>query len=668
MTECISPPAIGSLLRDREDKTHPDSSQMVVYELQVRSANACHPEVGSPAQRAACSSKIAPDIVYESEETACSIAESLEEIRLGTLDDLQADSANFREGITLRYLEEKLGVNAIWIMPLFPNNSQWSLPDPCDNLGSPYAVRDYFHASGRISNACISSGRDEYSASPCWGNDALDALLEQAETREQKILLDVALNHFGHNYQYYSLDGRSIAERVERMLAGTNEFDFEAVDGEAKLAPAPLDSLERLQSAARQDAELARDVEAYEFRCGTINSAANLRNFLMFRDSFEAERDAFDCEAGTLEAGIPAFYLRVGGNAPARNEMEMTNAYGWRDVKFLFHHGNLPQYRAEFLRVREFAFDVLNFWVSRGVSGFRLDHATDGYSGFEAAEWNYIFQKLNYYAEKRGQPRPFQLAEEFDNQRPMAEIADALTEGYLFDMTGRGALKDSEHVGQALLKAYRYAGSARVLAALETHDELRLTQETGFDPWVGAGFWWIGASAWSLPMLLAGQEYGESQRLQFRRSHFLPGRFEGSSSYRSDSDVLVENYSKLIELRRSAELNPYLDSQNHRLLTPVIESTGNVVGVAKWTSAGAVFIFHNLWPNSSNGVWAVPNDIAPGIGIDTCKQYQLRDLIRGQVVGTCIDGAAFTRGFTVALGADTRFKVFAFEPCMATDE
>ena len=36
------------------------------------------------------------------------------------------------------------------------------------------------------------------------------------------------------------------------------------------------------------------------------------------------------------------------------------------------------------------------------------------------------------------------------------------------------------------------------MTALETHDEKRLTDGTGFDIWTGAGFWAIGASLWVL--------------------------------------------------------------------------------------------------------------------------------------------------------------------------
>src|SRR5262245_40751374 len=60
------------------------AGSMILYEVQVRSANACHPGVGSPEQRAACTAKVSPKVEYRAEGMTCSDAE-LQKIRLGTL-------------------------------------------------------------------------------------------------------------------------------------------------------------------------------------------------------------------------------------------------------------------------------------------------------------------------------------------------------------------------------------------------------------------------------------------------------------------------------------------------------------------------------------------------------------------------------------------------------
>jgi hypothetical protein len=86
------------------------------------------------------------------------------------------------------------------------------------------------------------------------------------------------------------------------------------------------------------------------------------------------------------------------------------------------------------------------------VDGFRLDHTTDADSGIFADEWDYIISKVDYYA---------------------------------------------CHVERAVANGDRFGGHTYVMTALETHDELRLLQGTGFNLWTGAGFWGIGATTWS---------------------------------------------------------------------------------------------------------------------------------------------------------------------------
>src|SRR5688572_5260145 len=105
------------------------AGSMILYEAQVRTANACHPDIGSPEQRAACATKVAPRVSYRAENMQCGHIGELQKIKLGTLDDMMEDTADHRKGITLRYVKERVGANTVWLMPLFPNNDQWNIPD-----------------------------------------------------------------------------------------------------------------------------------------------------------------------------------------------------------------------------------------------------------------------------------------------------------------------------------------------------------------------------------------------------------------------------------------------------------------------------------------------------------------------------------------------------------
>jgi hypothetical protein len=133
----------------------------------------------------------------------------------------------------------------------------------------------------------------------------------------------------------------------------------------------------------------------------------------------------------------------------------------------------------------------------------------------------------------RGQQPLSFLAEEFHEQQGMSQVVDVLTEGYVGDMCARnGVVKDTTFVEKVLRSAMRFGSDVYIMTALETHDEKRLLESTGFDPWTGAGFWSIGLSRFGMPMLLMGQEFGEPYGLGFRRPDFLRSRFEGSPQFK----------------------------------------------------------------------------------------------------------------------------------------
>src|SRR5581483_10838458 len=106
LTGCAPPPAAESGEGLDYNELNAAAGDLVLYELQARSANACHPDDGSPAQRAACAAKIAPTVRAQ---PSCAIDAELRRIALGTLDDLLDDTADPKQAITIRYLDERLG-------------------------------------------------------------------------------------------------------------------------------------------------------------------------------------------------------------------------------------------------------------------------------------------------------------------------------------------------------------------------------------------------------------------------------------------------------------------------------------------------------------------------------------------------------------------------------
>ncbi|HEY8077396.1 MAG TPA: alpha-amylase family glycosyl hydrolase [Labilithrix sp.] len=634
----------------------------VLYEIQVRTANACRPDTGSPDQQVACAAKPAPKVEYRAEGMQCGDLQNLQAIKLGTLDDLMEDTADYRKGITLRYVKERVGANVVWLMPLFPNNDTWSIPDACDNLGSPYAVRDYLHASGMLSRKCIAMGKDEHGDDKCWANDELDRVVQQAHSRGLKVMLDVALNHFGHNYMMYDyVDHTAVRDRTARGENLDTMWDFDKTFENALVHPEILDGEERVRATG---GSLLAEVRA---KCPALAGDELVRAYNAYREAFDSERASFTCDAtkNFLEFQAPGFYLGRNAFDPAQRVGDnFTN--NWVDVKFLYHHEENKAHQWEFAREREYMFRILNYWSSRGVDGFRLDHTTDPDSGMGSNEWKYLTNKVAFYAQKRGQDRPIYLAEEFGDQMEMNKVVDVMTEGYVGDMNGRnGTTKDTAHVETVLENMNRFHGHAFTMTALETHDEKRLLDGTGFDVWTGAGFWGIGATWRGTPMMLMGQELGEPWQLAFRKSDFLRSRFAGTAQFNPQGDALVGYYHAMATGRLAPE-NRALVQPNHYYLRT---KDGNVpdpriFAAAKWSDdSNVVFVFHNLWAQDVAQTYFIPPDLAGKIQMDDARSYKLVDILSGQQKGNCVSGADLKWSFFVSLDKSTRAQWLRLETC-----
>ena len=642
------------------------AGRMILYEVQVRAANACRADTGADWQRAACADKIAPEIAYHAEGMTCGILPDLEATRLGTLDDLLEDTADFREGITLRYIQEKVGANTVWLMPLFPNNDTWNIPDACDNLGSPYAVRDYMHVRGTLSRRCILQGRDERSPEPCYGNDELFQLVERAHERGMKVMLDVAFNHLGHNYNLYDyMRFRSVRDRTADGEALDDLWDFAGTFDPALLDPDVLDTPAELSALAAEDEGVAADLGALSARCPSLAGADLVRAFAMWRVALDGERERFPCEPAPLEQAVPGFYLGANHWDPSKKVGD-NYSNDWKDVKFLYHQETNVAHRHELAREREVLFRILNYWTARGVDAFRLDHTTDAVGGMAPNEWRYILSKVVYYANRRGQARPVFLAEEFHDQQGMSEVVDVLTEGYVRDMCGRdGVKKDASHVEWVVSNMDRFNGRAYVMAALETHDEDRLTDETGFDPFTGAGFWGIGATTSSTPMILMGQEIGEPWGLGFRRSDLLRSRFEGTPNAFAQADGLLALYRAMATER--------LEHDNRALLAPNRatlrardsgKADARIFAQVKWSDDGnVVFVFHNLWRQAVAQSYFIPEDLGGELSIDEERSYRLVDVFSEQQLGPCRTGADLKWSLPVEMDAETRMQWLRLETC-----
>lgn len=594
-----------------------EAGKMIVYELQVRSANACIPETGGES----CKRVLGPQFEYFG--TGCDQLADLQHIKKSTLDDLLYEDGqpSRTQGITLQYIDEVVGANTVWLMPIHPHNYQYNLPHHCDDLGSPYAIRDYYHVRGTLANRCVQAGRDEWSDSPCWGNPELETLVDKAHAKGMKVMMDLAFNHLGHEYLYYDY---ADARPVREMLAdGEDLWDFQGTYDEALVWPEILDTPDELPAEAP---------EVVSELCGTAElGQGGVRRYLMWREAFDHERKLMDCEVSdSLENQVPGFYLGSDQVNPSTG-LGDNFSNNWADVKFLYNNERNVAHQWEFARTREFAFRVVNYYLSIGVDAFRLDHA----NGLTENEWRYVFRKAKFYQQKRGLPTPVFMSESFHNIEELNRVFDILTEGYHHDISH--GTRDTSYIEKTLFTGREnWLGLiSYVLMHLENHDEGRLLKpSTGFDVWRGATFYAISAASRGTLMLMTGQEWGEPWDLGFRRSDYLRGRFPTEANWNPKGDELTELYRSIHQAR--------LDPKNVALVAGkhfFLRMEGNRVkdqlfAMVKYMEdcSNTLFTFNRLWVDDVEATYMVTQDLAGKICLGDNQQYRLVNVFTGENV------------------------------------
>ncbi len=590
------------------------AGDLIVYELQARSANACHPDYD-----ATCADRAAPTFEYHG--PGCDLLPELQAIRKSTLDALLLthEQPHRSKGITLQYVDEVVGANTVWLMPVHPHNYRWDLPHDCDDLGSPYAVRDYYHVRGSLADRCVAAGKDEWSDTPCWGDEELRQTIEAAHARGLKVMLDLAFNHVGHEYLLY--DYADVTPVREYMEAGKVMWDFRSTHDRALLQPSIIDSYEELPAEAAEVLEdlcPGRQLEPLEA----------VRRYLMWRLAFDDERASMSCDRpATLEQQVPGFYLGANGREPARDAHDIWGQE-WPDVKYLFHE-ETGSHQWHLARSQELAFRVVNYYLALGVDGFRMDHA----NGLSETEWRYIFRKARRYQELRGGPDPIFLSESFHNMAALNRVFDVLTEGYQYDVChGRRWASDLERVLHEQ-RQQQFQQLSYILLSLESHDEGRLIGQTsGFDMWRGSTFYAIGAALRGVPMVQIGQEWGEEVDLAFRRSDYLPGRLPDHPTYAAAGDALSDWYRTLHRVRSSPDNVALRHGETRFLRTHYGEDAEQLLAFVRYMPDGSntIFAFYRLWVDEVHATFAIPDELAAELHITADGRYTLVDLFTGE--------------------------------------
>ena len=585
---------------------NPAAGDLILYELQARSANACHPSTGGEA----CAAAPAPRFEYAG--PGCGELATLQSIRTGTLDDLlvEAEAPGRAAGITLQYVDEVVGANALLLLPVFPNAAPSGQAEACDDLGPPYEVADAFHARGTLSGECVAAGRDETSATPCFGDAALRRVVEASEARGLRVLLDVVVDRLGDGYRYYD-----VADTVplrQRLEIGEDLDDLEATWEQALLEPRVEDDPERLPSES--------GLALFELCGGEREGQEGLLRYLLWREAFDEERAAMDCASpATLQAQLPGFVPDEVGDGAAS------------------------------LRYREWVFRVLDVWLARGVAGFRV-HGADR---LPEEAWRYVLRKARFYQARRGGPDPVFVAVAARRAEAQARLFDAVDDGWRRDVTqGRRQAPDLE----ALLfeaRDARLGGWAFPLPHVESALEGRATQEgTGLDPARALALYAVGAASRGALLLAAGQEWGEPWSLRIGRSDYLRGRFSGEANWSGDGDALTAAYLDLHRVRRAEAA---LRHGRRAFLRPVEGDESQVLAVARYLDGcgGHVMTFQRLLADRVAAKFAVPPALAEALCLGPGEAWRLVDLLRGRDIWA----ASHPEGRTGAAIAESGIEV-----------
>ncbi|MFH1462905.1 MAG: alpha-amylase family glycosyl hydrolase, partial [Pseudomonadota bacterium] len=249
----------------------------------------------------------------------------------GTLDDLAGDGSPVENGrYTLEHLAS-LGVNAVWVQPPFAR-SVWEHRHPLDDAGSPYATKDFFAVDPDLSaraQAVLRRGGSQQEAQAAATQEWKD-FVAHAHTLGIKVIVDVALNHVGHNHEFSDLFVSTDADGRETREVRRND-----------LSQIVTDPAQRALVRARL-------------------ADPSVPPYLEYLAPW-----LYSSESGDPRGAQDVSDIRSGGGQ-------------WHDTKQLNHGGSYGVANPEVNRaVTDWLGRVLEYWaVDMGCDGFRLDHLT----------------------------------------------------------------------------------------------------------------------------------------------------------------------------------------------------------------------------------------------------------------------------------------------------
>ncbi len=382
--------------------------------------------------------------------------------RYGTFADMMEHGSPASGGkYTLEWLASQ-GKTAIWMMPPF-EVSKWDGRHPLDDAGSPYAAKDFFSVSPELARAA--QGLEGQAARDA-ANEEFRAFMARAHQLGIKVILDVALNHVGHDYEFADLFVSTDAEGNELREVRYGDY--------SQVTTSP-------EQAAQVELALQDDLPDHmEYVAPWMYGSAS-------GDPHGAHGPDDKAAGGWFEWNDVA----------QLNHGRMRYGYHWWDVD--------PT--AENLAVQEWLIRVMRFWaVDMGVDGFRLDHLT----GLPLRLLEQGISEAQADVDRHTPGRTlFVMGEDFHTNTDTRHWLDAGQGGWYHE----------------LLKVHSPADLRRTLehpwfhdlANLDSHDEDRFQQHFGDDLRAGARLSNLVELMGGPYAELAGDEMGSREKLRFKQ-------------------------------------------------------------------------------------------------------------------------------------------------------
>lgn len=408
------------------------------------------------------------------------LAEQVVHVGLANADSGAATISTFRdlmdEGPGKYNLDaiKAAGKNAIRLQPPFVAN-KWDKLDPHDTLGSPYAVTDFFSIDPRYSRDCQRSGV------PAWDTDRLREIanaefwdfVKAAHAKGLKVILDIALNHTGHNTTIRDLfDDPVVGEKVIR------------------------DNFDQLTINPEQQAAVAKRLAA-----NPADSGEDL-----FPEMFAARTHDPD------GAHSPSETIGGGNGEWADTKQLNTGAFNWGGQIF-----DTPINRS----VTDWHTRILKYWSSpppseqgapadgHGVDGFRLDHSTNLPPEF----WERSLTQLQGMVDH---PLAF-IQEDFNQQERLRVFGDAMESGWYKDLIQAFKTSNVEAALGIVTNDYFF----ETLRG-GNHDEERIVKSFDGDLMATGRYLAMLDLFGGISTTVMGDEFGEGRKLEFKKQGAVP--------------------------------------------------------------------------------------------------------------------------------------------------